>query len=259
MVPPMMKKGLSLRPTFDQLVQYIEKNPDKIKPPDRSAKFERNSPLWMQLDGFNFDKIKEQQDIQMQMNMREHLMTQIARENGVPFHHLRAYEDDIMPIPTRHTGSDFATPVSETTRREHDALQEHYLVTEAHRLHRQNREASLDQQFRAIHVDTPQQRLFDDATLQQLHGSQNLVRRQMGEPGTPLSSTPSSVTAIEDRSSPGILQRALTRLYHEAPDHLRNARDAIGRFIGDWEHPPSPPRSHGVPVVHPELKSNRVA
>ena len=43
--------GLQLRPTFDELVDYIERDPDKIKYPDRNAQFLRNSIQISSIDG----------------------------------------------------------------------------------------------------------------------------------------------------------------------------------------------------------------
>ena len=53
--------GLRKRPLYDELVQYIEKDPDKVKYPDRRAKLMRNHPYLTQLDGLTMEEMEHQQ------------------------------------------------------------------------------------------------------------------------------------------------------------------------------------------------------
>ena len=43
--------GLSLKPTYEELIDYVQKDPDQIKFPDRRATFLRQSLYLTQLDG----------------------------------------------------------------------------------------------------------------------------------------------------------------------------------------------------------------
>jgi len=44
--------GLHVKPTYEQVIQYVLKDPDKIQFPDRRATILRNSPYLTQNDGF---------------------------------------------------------------------------------------------------------------------------------------------------------------------------------------------------------------
>ena len=56
-----MKRTLRVKPTFESLISYIERDPDKIKLPNRNAKLLRNS-IWMtQLDNEGSRQLEVQQ------------------------------------------------------------------------------------------------------------------------------------------------------------------------------------------------------
>ena len=57
--------GLRLRPTFDELVDYIERDPDKLKYPNRSAQFLRNSIKISSIDGLGALDLEQRQLEQM--------------------------------------------------------------------------------------------------------------------------------------------------------------------------------------------------
>ena len=57
----MMSAGLRVKPTYEQVIEYIEDDPDKIKYPNRSAKFIRNTFELSKLDGMG-QAILEQQE-----------------------------------------------------------------------------------------------------------------------------------------------------------------------------------------------------
>jgi hypothetical protein len=46
-----LASGLRIRPTFEQTIGYVENDIDKIKLPDRKARFLRSSLALSQLDG----------------------------------------------------------------------------------------------------------------------------------------------------------------------------------------------------------------
>ena len=55
--------GLRKKPTFNELISYIEVKQPKIKYPDRSATFLRNSHYLSQFDGNLFDVDEQQKNI----------------------------------------------------------------------------------------------------------------------------------------------------------------------------------------------------
>ena len=57
----MMSTGLRVTPTYEQVIGYIEDDPDKIKYPNRTAKFMRNTFELSKLDGMG-QSILEQQE-----------------------------------------------------------------------------------------------------------------------------------------------------------------------------------------------------
>jgi len=57
------EQGLKRRQTYEEVIEYIESDPDKIVYPDRSAKFLRNSFELGFLDTHNYEVMIEQQKI----------------------------------------------------------------------------------------------------------------------------------------------------------------------------------------------------
>ena len=55
--------GLIKNQTYEELINYIETNNDKIKMPDRKAKFLRNSFYLSQLDGEGMRRQEEQEQL----------------------------------------------------------------------------------------------------------------------------------------------------------------------------------------------------
>ena len=61
-----IKKGLSLRPTYDEvLISYLSGGPD-IKKPDRTASFIRESPQYQDLLKTDFLELQKQQNDMLQ-------------------------------------------------------------------------------------------------------------------------------------------------------------------------------------------------
>ena len=54
-------EGLRKRPTYNQVVDYLENEQPKIRYPDRRATFLRNSPYLSQFDGDSWIDLEEQQ------------------------------------------------------------------------------------------------------------------------------------------------------------------------------------------------------
>ena len=97
-------KGLEKKPTYDELVNYIERDPDKIKLPNREAKFTRNSPMMSQLDGEGLREMEEQQLTAMKLQQREQILRQMSVDSGIPHRTRQALSEEVLPITRRTTG-----------------------------------------------------------------------------------------------------------------------------------------------------------
>jgi hypothetical protein len=80
--------GLRERPTYEELIDYIETNNDKIKMPDRRAKFIRSSFYLSQLDGEGMRQQDQMEQMREAMQDREMLVHQFARDYGFQYRDL---------------------------------------------------------------------------------------------------------------------------------------------------------------------------
>ena len=94
--------GLRRKPTYMEVVEYIENDPDRIKYPDRKAQIMRNSFELSQLDGLGPLEVDRQNEIIEMNRQRDFLIQQFATDNGLPLHEVKAYlEDlDLHPVQT---------------------------------------------------------------------------------------------------------------------------------------------------------------
>ena len=74
--------GLRERPSYEELINYIETNNDKIKMPDRRAQMLRSSFYLSQLDGEGMRRQEEQEKLKDAMQDKELLIRQFARDFG---------------------------------------------------------------------------------------------------------------------------------------------------------------------------------
>jgi len=96
--------GLRERPTYLELIDYIENNDDKIKMPDRRATFLRKSFYLSQLDGEG-TRIQEQMD--KERKKREHqemLIRQFAEDFNFRLRDIRHWLDGQGLVPERRRG-----------------------------------------------------------------------------------------------------------------------------------------------------------
>ena len=76
-----MKKGLSLRPTYDQiLLSYLSGGPD-IKKPDRTARFIRESPQYQDLLKTDFIDLQKQQNNILKAQKKDVLLKEMAKSD----------------------------------------------------------------------------------------------------------------------------------------------------------------------------------
>ena len=78
----LLTQGLSKRPTFDELIEYIEDDPDKVKYPDRKAKFARQSFQLSVLDNFGQAQLEQQQINAMKNKIAQYKLNDLAQQNA---------------------------------------------------------------------------------------------------------------------------------------------------------------------------------
>ena len=89
----MMTEGLKRRQTYEEVIDYIENDNDKIKYPDRTAKQLRNTFELSQLDGVGMQLMEQQQFQEMKEREKEHLLRQIASNTSRSITETRATEE----------------------------------------------------------------------------------------------------------------------------------------------------------------------
>ena len=85
--------GLRKRSSYDELVDYILFKQPKIKYPDRTAKFIRESPQLSNLldgEGMGVEALKQQQLNRMKEEQKQHAIIESASESGGTASHLRS-------------------------------------------------------------------------------------------------------------------------------------------------------------------------
>ena len=107
--------GLRERPTYEELIDYIETNNDKIKLPDRRAKFVRSSFYLSQLDGEGMRQQDQMEQMKEAMQDREMLVHQFARDYGFQFRDIDRWLQGRGLQPqrrsnTQSSASGFSTP-----------------------------------------------------------------------------------------------------------------------------------------------------
>ena len=100
----MMDNGLRRRQTFEEVIDYIEKDPDKVKYPNRAAKLLRNTFQLSQLDGMGQVLLEQQEAEEMKGKMKEHILQQLAVQNDTDVRTERAIQQE-RSEPVIHQGS----------------------------------------------------------------------------------------------------------------------------------------------------------
>jgi coproporphyrinogen III oxidase-like Fe-S oxidoreductase len=83
--------GLVKNPTYNELINYIETNNDKIKMPDRRAKFIRNSFYLSQLDGEGMRRQEEQEQLKDKELDKELMIKRFAEDFGLQLQAIKQY------------------------------------------------------------------------------------------------------------------------------------------------------------------------
>ena len=77
----MMSSGLRRKPTYEEVISYIEKDPDKIKYPNRAAKFLRSTFQLSQIDGMGQALLEQQQVEEVKERLKDYQIRQLALQN----------------------------------------------------------------------------------------------------------------------------------------------------------------------------------
>ena len=83
--------GLSLKPTYDELLDYIQEDPDKVKYPNRTATILRRSFELSQLDGIGNLELEKMQVRKLVAEDKEVLLKQFANDWGLSIPEIKAW------------------------------------------------------------------------------------------------------------------------------------------------------------------------
>ena len=117
-----IKRGLSLRPTYDEvLISYLSGGPD-IEKPDRTASFIRESPQYQDLLKTDFIDLQKQQNDMLQSQKKDMLVKEqiSGAKNGVKEFMLERQRKDYSNI----TGGIFDEGLNARIDDFHDAIED---------------------------------------------------------------------------------------------------------------------------------------
>jgi len=100
--------GLRKRPTYNEVINYLENEQPKIKYPDRRATFLRNSPYLTQFDGDSWIDLDEQENNIAKEKLKEEEVKRIASETKETAQVIRATRKKLT-INTQGNQTDVST------------------------------------------------------------------------------------------------------------------------------------------------------
>ena len=77
----MMESGLRRKQTYEEIIDYIEHDPDKIQYPNRAAKYLRNAFQLSQLDGMGQALLEQQEINEMAERVKYYQLKELADQN----------------------------------------------------------------------------------------------------------------------------------------------------------------------------------
>jgi hypothetical protein len=110
----MMTDGLKRRQTYEEVIDYIENDNDKIRYPDRTAEQLRNTFELSQLDGVGMQLMEQQQFREMKEREKEQLLRQIASNTSKSITEARATQTEESPSTGQENTTQFQSPQSTT-------------------------------------------------------------------------------------------------------------------------------------------------
>ena len=100
--------GLHKRDSYEGLIDYLENKQEKIKFPNRDAKFVRDSPQYQQLLNEGFVEVEKQQINQIKEEQEEHAVIRTANDTNETAKEVKvvaSQTDKPLIIHTKSTGS----------------------------------------------------------------------------------------------------------------------------------------------------------
>ena len=100
--------GLHKRDSYEGLIDYLENKQEKIKFPNREAKFVRDSPQYQQLLNEGFVEVEKQQINQIKEEQEEHAVIRTANDTNETAKEVKvvaSQTDKPLIIHTKSTGS----------------------------------------------------------------------------------------------------------------------------------------------------------
>ena len=116
--PGLKYGGLSKRDSYEGLIDYLENKQDKLKLPDREAKFVRDSPQYQSLLNEGFLEVEKQQINQIKAEQEEHAVIRTASDTNETAKEVRVVSsqtDKPLSVPTTRAQSSQAQ--IETTKK----------------------------------------------------------------------------------------------------------------------------------------------
>ena len=110
--------GLHKRDSYEGLIDYLENKQEKLKLPDREAKFVRDSPQYQTLLNEGFVEIEEQQLNQIKAEQAEHAVIRTANDTNETAKEVKvvaSQTDKPLLIKTKSTGTQSQADVRSTS------------------------------------------------------------------------------------------------------------------------------------------------
>ena len=115
-------KGLHKRDTYEGLIDYLENKQEKIKFPNREAKFVRDSPQYQSLLNEGFVEVEEQQLKQVKEEQKEHAVIQTANDTNETAKEVKvvaSQTDKPLIVKTKSTQSQASPQIFDMTLNDH--------------------------------------------------------------------------------------------------------------------------------------------
>ena len=100
--------GLHKRDSYEGLIDYLENKQEKLKLPNRDAKFVRDSPQYQQLLNEGFVEVEKQQINKIKEEQEEHAVIRTANDTNETAKEVKvvaSQTDKPLIIPTKSAGS----------------------------------------------------------------------------------------------------------------------------------------------------------
>ena len=111
----MMESGLRRKQTYEEIIDYIENDPDKTQYPNRAAKYLRNTFQLSQLDGMGQALLEQQEANEMAERVKDYQLKELADQNETSVRTERAIQQgNSQPSITDERSDDSGGSLKET-------------------------------------------------------------------------------------------------------------------------------------------------